>query len=163
MRLSLPETIDVVAFRAARVDDIDGLVSLFQHFFAESTLPSLRLRFDPARMRAWLENAIGTGRVPHIVALDSESGQVVGSIAYTLNHQYTDRPMAELDKFYVLREWRGSAIGHTLLSLAIQTAQGDGAAAFRAGISSGINGGQNLFAKFGFHETPHSILLVKEL
>jgi ribosomal protein S18 acetylase RimI-like enzyme len=101
--------------------------------------------------------------VTHIVAVDKETQKTVGSIAYALRQTYTEQPMAEMDKFYVLPEWRNSAIGHILLTMAMEIAKDEGAAVFRAGLSSGISSGQNLFRRHGFLETPHSILFVKEL
>ena len=164
MRLpTVSDTLAVTTFRLAGVSDIDRMVVLFQMFFAESVLPTYGLEYDPKAMHDWLEDAIETGRLPHIIAIDNETGAVVGSIAYALSRQYTSRPIAEMDKFYVLPSWRGSAIGNLLLTFAIDAAKGDGAAVLRAGVSSGLKASHNLFRKFGFVETPHSILFVKEL
>ena len=163
MRLPLTETLKLVEFRAARPADIDGLVELFRLFFADSDLPNYGLSFDPVRMRAWTSHAICGGRYPHIIATDNETRKIIGSIAYHVSQDYTDRPVAEMDKFYVLLEWRRSAIGRTLLTLAIDAAQSDGAAVFRVFVNSGIPGSVNIFRKFGFRETPHSLLLGKEL
>ena len=163
MRLPIPDTLEVITFRPAQSSDADSMVALFQRFFAESTLPSYGLRYDPRRMYEWLCRVLDNWDVTHIIAVDKETQKVVGSIAYALRQTYTEQPMAEMDKFYVLPEWRNSAIGHILLTMAMEIAKDEGAAIFRAGLSSGISSGQNLFRKHGFRETPHSILLVKEL
>ena len=163
MRLPVTDTLEVVTFRPARPADADGMVKLFEAFFGESVLPEYGLHFDGDRLRTWLVKVLDNWDVTHILAVITETGQVVGSIAYGLRQTYTDEPIAEMDKFYVLPAWRNSAIGHILLRMGLEVAKDDGAAVFRAGLSSGIASGQNLFRKFGFRETPHSTLFVKEL
>jgi L-amino acid N-acyltransferase YncA len=151
------------SYRLATVDDVAELAELFREFFHESDLPSFGLTFDIGRMHRWLLGVTEAGSVPHVVAIDKRTGLVVGAIAYRLMHNYTDRPIAQMDKFYVRRDHRRSAAGRTLLTLAIEMARDDGAALFQVFVNSGIAGSRNIFDRFGFRETPHSRLLGKEL
>jgi GNAT superfamily N-acetyltransferase len=162
MLLPSRETFELTDFRLAGREDIDGLIDLYQLFFADSDLPELGLAFNPDRVRPWLERVIGNGSSPHLIAVEKETGLIVGSLNYTLDHT-TDKPFANLDKFYVRRNWRLSAIGRMLLQLAMDVAKDDGAVAFRAGISSGIGYGKNLFLHFKFRETAGSVLLARRL
>jgi hypothetical protein len=50
-----------------------------------------------------------------------------------------------------------------LLKMAMDLAKGDGAIAFRAGLSSGIPGAAALFARMGFTTTPFSVLMARKL
>ena len=160
MHYSLAKTVETTAFRLARPEDLDGLVELFQCFFAETDLPSFGLRYDFANARQTVADDMR--RTVVLVAVDSESGRIVGSIGFAYNRSF-DKPVAEMGRFYVKQEWRRSAIGHTLLMLAIDTAKAEGAAVFRAFVNSGVSGGGNIFKRFGFRETPHSFLFGKEL
>ena len=163
MHHSRKDTFHQVEFRLATLADIDGLVELFHAFFSESTLPRLGLVYDPARMARWLEKVIGSGLQPHLIAIAKDSDEIVGSIDYVLDHSHTTAPNASLNRFYVRPHWRLSAIGRVLLDLMLEEAKADGAVAFRAGLSSGIQGARNLFVHAGFTPTPYSILLARKL
>jgi len=163
-RHDLRSTLDNVDFRWPTEHDIDGMLSLYWMFFTVSDLPDLGLSFDPQRMWTWVEKSVVTGKPAHIVAVDKGfHGQVIGLLDYVIDHRGTVEPWAFLDNFYVHRDWRMSGVARTLLTLALDAAQADGAVAFRAGISSGIGHGKNLFLKAGFRETAGSTLLARRL
>jgi GNAT superfamily N-acetyltransferase len=161
-RHDLQSTLDLVDFRSATTDDIEEIIELFQLFFDDSDLPSLGLRTDHRRARVWLANVLG-GSNPHILALTKDEKMPVGVLSYAIDDRGIAEPYAFLDKFYVRKEWRLSGVARVLLQLAMDSARDDGAVAFRAGISSGVGFGKNLFIKTGFHETAGSTLLARRL
>lgn len=155
-------TLELIDFRPAGVDEIDGLVDLHAAFFADSDLPELGLVFSRKKAREWLERVLFS-HTPHVVAIEKQGGRLVGSLSYSLDETFVEKPYAYLDKFYVDRAWRLSGIGRLLLEMAMEEAKAEGAIAFRAGISSGIGYGKNLFLKHGFRETAGSTLLARRL
>jgi len=154
---------DRIEFRIAGEEDIDNLLELLTQFFVESDYPNLGLTPDLERARQWLANAIKFGTPQHLVAIDEETGLLVGVLGYCIDHTATVEPFAYLDKFYVRTGWRTRRVGATLLLSALHLARSEGCAAFRAGLSSGIPGGDALFLKNGFTETPNSVLLARRL
>jgi len=163
-RHDLQSTLDLIDFRAAEnnLDDVEDIIELFQLFFDDSDLPSLGLRTDHAKARLWLDNVL-PNKNPHILAVTKEDGSPVGVLSYAIDDRGIAEPYAFLDKFYVRKEWRLSGVARVLLQLAMDSARDDGAVAFRAGISSGVGFGKNLFLKTGFHETAGSTLLARRL
>jgi GNAT superfamily N-acetyltransferase len=156
------QTMEAITVRVARLDDLDQLIGLYELFFEESDLPTLGLNYDPSRMRIWLVRSIRNGS-PHIVAVERATEKLVGVLCYAVDFGFTEQPYAYLDKFYVRREWRRSAVGRVLLACALELAKNDGAVAFRAGLSSGIAGADNVFRKLGFSPTKHSVLLARRI
>ena len=161
--LDARETLDHVTFRAGTVEDGDKLVGHYRAFFAFSDLPGLGLAFSDENMGQWVRRVISTGAAPHILALDRHAGGIVGSIDYFIDRNIAAQPFANLDKLFVLPEWRLSAIGRVLLSLAMQDAKAAGCVAFRAGLSAGASYSKNLFHRLGFDETPSSVLMARRL
>jgi GNAT superfamily N-acetyltransferase len=161
-RHNLQSTLDLVEFRLADLSDIGRVIELFQLFFDESDLPSLGLRTDHPKAREWLRRVLPL-RSPHIIAVEKDDWRPVGVLSYALDDRGITEPYAYLDKFYVRKEWRMSGVARVLLQLAMDSAREDGAIAFRAGISSGVGFGKNLFLKNGFHETAGSTLLARRL
>jgi L-amino acid N-acyltransferase YncA len=162
-RYDTRETLEAIDFQLARPDQIDRITDLYQHFFAESDLPEHGLVFSPSRMRLWVANGIVGGRIPHLVAIERDTGTIVGVLSYWIDQSFTTEPFASLEKFYVRKSWRFSAIGRTLLTLAQEAARTDGATVFRAGLSSGVAYSKNLFLRLGFTETLGSVLMVRKL
>lgn len=162
-RRDMQQTLETVTFELARPRHLEGLVELYARFFAESSYPALGLTFDRHRMIDWTGGCLLSQKVPHIIAIDQQTKVIVGTICYGLDWSCSTEPFAALDKFYVLPDWRASGIGRTLLTLALEAASADGAAAFRAGLSAGCGTAKNLFRKLGFEETPGSILLARRL
>jgi GNAT superfamily N-acetyltransferase len=161
-RHGLDATMELVTFRPAGLKDVAGLTGLYRLFFDESDLPTLGLVMSDARTHVWLEDVLAL-HTPHIIAVEKSTRTILGSISYVLDGRGLEKPAACLDKFYVRKEWRLSGIGRILLNLAVEAAVDEGAAAFRAGISSGIGYGKNLFLKLGFKETAGSVLLARRL
>jgi GNAT superfamily N-acetyltransferase len=161
-RHDLQSTLDLVDFRVADLSDIGRIMELFQLFFDESDLPSLGLRTDRDKAREWLRRVLPVTN-PHIIAVEKDSWVPVGVLSYAIDDRGLATPYAFLDKFYVRKEWRLSGVARVLLQLAMDSARDDGAVAFRAGISSGVGFGKNLFLKNGFHETAGSTLLARRL
>ena len=163
MLLTAQDTLDLVEFRPGTVDDVEGLVGLYEEFFHFSDLPNLGITFSRQNASEWARRVISTGVCPHIVAIDKTPPRsLVGSIGYMIDYSATE-PFASMDKFYVRVGWRLSAIGRVLLELATDAARADGAIAFRAGLSAGAPFSKNLFLKLGFAETPGSVLMARRL
>jgi L-amino acid N-acyltransferase YncA len=139
-----------VAFRSADVDDTPEIMGLYERFYAEAVYKDF-LEFDPQRARKTIAGEIAADIRPHILAtIDDE---IVGFIAYILDHSFSVRPCQVLMELYVVPEQRLSAIGRALVALAIQEGQVAGAGAFHAPIASGLRNAvslRNLFLKAGF-------------
>jgi GNAT superfamily N-acetyltransferase len=160
----LAQAVDAYEFRGAVPGDIPEIVDLYYDFFHESDLDKRGLKFDKSRMWAWVFRGIGSGNAPHLLAFEKGKGRLVGSICYTLDHNFTTQPFAQLDKFYVRRAWRRSPVGRILLTLVLEIARADGAACFNAGLSSGMRETvslRNMLLAMGFREVPNSTLLTR--
>lgn len=158
----LAQAVDAYEFRPAEPGDVDAIVDLYDDFFHESELPRRGLEYAPKRMWPWVFNGIVSGAIPHLLALEKASGRLVGSICYTMDHNFTERPFADLNKFYVRQRWRRSPVGRILLTLCLEIARADGAVLFNAGISSGMketDSFKNLLLKLGFEDTNSTLLI----
>lgn len=162
-RLTLRQTVDCTEYRVGGVADAKALTHLYEDFFAQSNWREMGLAFDHKRAELWLHNVLTRQSVPHVLALEKVTGRLVGSISYGLEHTGTDRSYAVLDKLFIRPEWWLTGVGRLLLAFALDLAQNDGAAAFRACLSSGIGRGKNLFKHCGFRESPGSILMERNL
>jgi GNAT superfamily N-acetyltransferase len=160
----MPEasTVDI-DYAIAEHEHVDQLFDLFNTFFEESQLPELGLEVDPEKARRWLARAIEVHRPEHVLAFDRETDLLVGALGYCVDDTAFVQPYAFLDKFYVRRGWRIKQIGSTLLRLAEDFAKSEGCIAFRAGLSSGIGTGKQLFIENGYSEIAGSTLLAKRL
>lgn len=161
---SLDSTLNLVDFRVAETRDIPNLVDIYRAFYEDSDLPGLGIVMSDTKTGECLRRVLYNVS-PHIVAVerDDDNSRILGVLSYAEDRRGWERPYAYLDMFYVRRDWRLSGIARVLLQLAIDDAKLGGAVAFRAGISSGIGSGKNLFLKFGFRETPGSTLLARRL
>lgn len=140
----------VIQLRLATVDDVDRLVTLFETFFAESSYPPA-IEYDRERAKHYLTAAIKSGHEPHIIA--PINGQIIGSISYVIDHQFSKQPFAVLGEVYALPEFRSSGLGRALVASAMDMAKHvDGATCMHIPITSGHKNVPtlvNLFKKFG--------------
>jgi L-amino acid N-acyltransferase YncA len=141
-----------VAFRFADADDVPDLVALYIRFYAEAVYKDF-LEFDPVRARDTILGGIVTDTRPHIIAeVDQE---IVGFLAYILDHTFSVKPCQVLMEFYVAPEHRRSAIGRALLAMAVQEGRAANAGAFHAPVASGMRAARtlfNMFDKAGFRQ-----------
>jgi L-amino acid N-acyltransferase YncA len=145
------KTLDEIDFGLAEVGDAEELCGLFGLFFAEAGYKHRGIKFSPDRAEAWLKRVIESGACPHIVA--RSAGDIIGTISYTLDDTFCEKPVAVLHTLYVVAGHRHSAIGSVLVSLALEMSTGDGACAFHAPLASGMAETAsliNLFRKAGF-------------
>jgi L-amino acid N-acyltransferase YncA len=134
-----------VTFRFADADDVPDVLALYIRFYDEAVYKDF-LEFDPARARDTILNGIVADTRPHIIAeVDQE---IVGFLAYILDHTFSVRPCQVLMEFYVAPEFRRSAIGRALLAMAIQEGKAAGAGAFHAPVASGMREARSLFNMF---------------
>ena len=141
-----------VAFRFADANDVPELILLYERFYEEAVYKDL-LEWDRARARATILNGIVTDTRPHIVA--QVDGDLVGFLAYVLDHTFSVKPCQVLMEFYVAPEHRRSAIGRALLGMAIQEGKNANAGAFHAPVASGMRAARslfNMFDKAGFNQ-----------
>jgi GNAT superfamily N-acetyltransferase len=148
---------DHAAFRFADPDDVPALLGLYTQFFEEAAYKDF-LEFDPARVRATILDGILADTRPHILAVTAggnDDGFVIGFIAYVFDHTFSVKPCQVLMEFYVVPEFRASAVGRVLLGLAILEGKEADAGAFHAPIASGMMEARtmfNLFNKAGFSQ-----------
>lgn len=134
-----------VSFRFADASDVPELLLRYEEFYEEAVYKDY-LDWDRARARETILNGIIADTRPHIVAQVEES--LVGFIAYILDHSFSVRPCQVLMEFYVIPEYRRSAIGRALLAMAVQEGKAADAGAFHAPVASGMNAARSLFNMF---------------
>lgn len=142
---------DTCTFDLATTEDVVALTYLFKEFFEESNYSDKGITYSPARSCDWLRKVITNGIFPHVVA--KVDGKVVGVVSWSMDHSFSEEPIAVLHTIYVTPPHRISAIGRTLVSLAMDIAREEGACAFSAPISSGIDASvslANMLRKAGF-------------
>jgi len=141
-----------VSFRFADANDVPELLLRYEMFYEEAVYKDF-LDWDRHRARETILNGIVTDDRPHIVAQIEDS--IVGFISYVLDHSFSTRPCQVLMEFYVVPEYRRSAIGRALLAMAIQEGKAADAGAFHAPIASGMRAARslfNMFDKAGFRQ-----------
>jgi L-amino acid N-acyltransferase YncA len=141
-----------VLFRFADVDDVPELLALYIRFYEEAVYKDF-LTFSPERSRDTILSGIVMDSRPHILAVIEQ--EIVGFIAYILDHTFSVRPCQVLMEFYVAPEQRRGAIGRALLAMAIQEGKTANAGAFHAPVASGMVEARsllNLFSKAGFSQ-----------
>lgn len=134
-----------VTFRFADVNDVPEVMRLYERFYAEAVYKDF-LEWDAARARETVLNGVLTDNRPHIIAVIDD--EIVGFLAYILDHSFSVRPCMVLMEFYVAPEYRRSAIGRALLSMAIQEGKAANAGAFHAPVASGLAAARSLFNMF---------------
>jgi len=134
-----------VAFRFADINDVPDVMELYERFYEEAVYKDY-LQWDAKRARSTILNGIRVDDRPHIVAVIDQA--LVGFIAYVLDHSFSVKPCQVLMEFYVVPEWRRSAIGRALLAMAIQEGKAADAGAFHAPIASGMAAARSLFNMF---------------
>jgi GNAT superfamily N-acetyltransferase len=148
-------------FRFADGDDIDELIPIYGRFYSEAVYKD-HLTLDPAKVRDTIETGILADIRPHILAIADD--HIVGFISYVFDRSFSVEPCQVLMELYVVPEYRRSALGRSLVGLAIMEGQRAGAGAFHAPVASGMVEAKtlfNLFSKAGF--TQFGYLLRKKL
>ena len=143
--------LDRYTFRLAVPGDEDGIVALWPEHWAEAHYPDRGIEPDEKRYRIWVKLTLEMGLHPRILALDGD--EIVGFFAYSLDRNFSVRPVAVMGTFFVRKAHRRSAVPAILLELGIDAARADGACAFHAPITSETLGSralENAFRKHGF-------------
>lgn len=141
-----------VSFRLATSDDAPELTAMYASFFGEAVYKDY-VEFDPVRAEDYLRRVIGAGLLPHITA--RIDGALVGSVSYSLDHNFSRHPIAVLGELFVVPRHRRSPLGRMLVSHAVELAKGDGATVFHAPVASGMREAKSLFnllTKGGFEQ-----------
>jgi L-amino acid N-acyltransferase YncA len=156
------ETLKDIEFRVASADDAPELAKLFETFFEEAHYQDRGIVYSLSKSEEWLRDVIGSGRVPHLVAV--KDGRIIGSTSYSLDSTFCEEPVAVMCTTYVLASYRRSAIGRVLIALVTDLAKNDGAAAFHAPIMSEMKEQAsfiNLFRHGGFE--PVGVIMGRRL
>ena len=138
-------------FRIATPADVDGMVALWPEHWAEAHYPDRGIEPDEPRYRKWMSEMLEYGLGVWIVALKDE--EIVGFFAYTLDHNFSVKPVAVMGTFFVAKAHRRSAVPAILFELGVSQAAEDGACAFHAPITSETQSSralENSFRKAGF-------------
>jgi L-amino acid N-acyltransferase YncA len=141
-----------VTFNFATANDVPELMALYERFYAEAVYKDF-LEWDAPRARETILGGIVADTRPHIIAIVDD--EIVGFLAYVLDHTFSVRPCQVLMEFYVAPEHRRGAIGRALLAMAVQEGQRADAGAFHAPVASGMSEARslfNLFDKAGFKQ-----------
>jgi L-amino acid N-acyltransferase YncA len=145
------DAVEKYEFRVATPEDVDGLVALWPEHWAEANYHSRGIEPDEDRYRDWLANKIEYGLGVFVMALLNDVP--IGFFAYTLDHNFSVKPVAVMGTFYVRKEHRRSAVPAMLFELGVDLAKADGACAFHAPITSeslASRSLENSFKKQGF-------------
>jgi L-amino acid N-acyltransferase YncA len=146
-------TLDRYTFRLATIDDVDGIVALWPEHWEEAHYKARGIEPDEPRYRQWTEDKIRYLDMVFLVAIERDSSRIVGFFAYSLDHNFSVKPVAVMGTFYVRKEHRRSAVPALLFDLAIEAMQEDGACALHAPIASeslSSRALENTFRKHGF-------------
>ena len=147
--------LDRYTFRIAAPGDEDGIVDLWPEHWTEAHYPDRGIEPDEHRYYDWVKRTLENGSHPRILAIDGNSlgAEVVGFFAYSLDRNFSVRPVAVMGTFFVRKAHRRSAVPAILLELGIDTARNDGACAFHAPITSETMSSralENSFKRLGF-------------
>jgi GNAT superfamily N-acetyltransferase len=145
------ETLDTYTFRVATMDDVDGVVALWPEHWAESHYKDRGIEPDEPRYRRWLHDQIEYGGGIFVIAVHDDA--VVGLFAYTLDHNFSVKPVAVMGSFFVRKAHRMTAVPALLMELGLQLARDDGACAFHAPLASeaqSVRALENSLLKNGF-------------
>jgi GNAT superfamily N-acetyltransferase len=140
-------------FRVAVEGDVDGIVALWPEHWAEAHYSDRGIVPDEPRYRDWVARKIECDAGVFLLAIDAGTGQPVGFFAYTLDHNFSEKPVAVMGSFFVRKTHRRSAVPALLLELGLDLAQSEGACAFHAPITSeslSSRSLENSFRKHGF-------------
>lgn len=144
--------LDRYTFRLAVPGDEYGIVALWPEHWAEAHYPDRGIEPDENRYYDWVKATIEAGVHPRILALDGD--KVVGFFAYSLDRNFSVRPVAVMGTFFVRKSHRRSAVPAILFELGIDAARNDGACAFHAPITSETMSSralENSFKRLGFN------------
>jgi L-amino acid N-acyltransferase YncA len=147
-------TMERYTFRVATVDDVDGIVALWPEHWEEAHYKDRGIEPDEIRYRGWMHDKIEFGQGVFLIAIEVDSQEIVGFFAYTLDHNFSKRPVAVMGTFFVGKAHRRTAVPALLMELGLQLAQQDGACAFHAPIASETRSAralENSFRKLGFN------------
>ena len=145
--------LDRYTFRVATPDDVEGIISLWPEHWEEAHYKDRGIEPDEARYRAWLTKRLTYGAGVWLLAIDEADNSVVGFFEYSLDHNFSFRPVAVMGTFFVAKAHRRSAVPTILFELALSEATEDGACAFHAPIASETQSAralENTFRKHGF-------------
>lgn len=110
-------------------------MALYRRFYEEAVYKDF-IEWDDERATNTIEDRVTRHLRPHIVA--EVEGQMVGFIAWELDHSFSKKPVAILYEFYVTPEHRKSAIGRFLWRLASWVMKDSGACAVHVPVASGM-------------------------
>jgi len=142
-----------INLRLATVDDVDAVTDIAMQILAESPTYLELFQPDPEATRKYLKVAIGSGAVPHILAMDGD--RLAGVVSYSIDHSFSDGKCAVMGELFAHKEYRGSPIGRALVSMLYDLAKDDGCVAVHIPIAGGheaVPTLKNLFRKFGAQE-----------
>jgi L-amino acid N-acyltransferase YncA len=146
------QTMNLYEFRVAEPEDVDGIVGLWPEHWAEAHYRDRGIEPDEERYRDWVSKKIEYDSGVFLLAL--RENHVVGFFAYTLDHNFSVKPVAVMGTFFVSRAHRRTAVPAVLFDLGIDLARADGACAFHAPITSETQSSralENSFRKQGFN------------
>lgn len=137
------------------------MLELYRLFYSEARYQDC-LEYDEDKVRDTIFAGIITDDRPHILAVVDES--IVGFISWWLDRTFSKQPCMVGLEFYVLPDFRGSAIGRGLLGLAITEGKRAGAGACHFPLASGMRELKtmvNMFQKAGFQ--PLGVVMRRKL
>jgi len=145
------EALDRYSFRVATPDDTPAIVALWPEHWAEAHYRDRGIIPDEDRYHKWIWTMLEYGGGTWLLALDD--GKAIGFFAYSLDHNFSEKPVAVMGSFFVSKAHRRSAVPAILFELGVQAARDDGACAFHAPIASETLSSralENSFTKAGF-------------
>jgi L-amino acid N-acyltransferase YncA len=145
------KTFEHYAFRVATPADVEGIIDLWPEHWEEAHYKDRGIEPDENRYREWMQAKLEYGNGVFLLALYREC--VIGFFAYTLDHNFSVRPVAVMGTFFVRQAHRRTAVPAILFELGLRMATEDGACAFHAPITSETLSSralENTFRKHGF-------------
>ena len=142
-----------VAFRLARVADVDLLLELMREYYEFD-----RLTFDGQAARSALRKILSDdsfGKIWLIRLSEMTIGYVVLTLGFSLTHGGRD---AFIDELYLRAEHRGQGIGRSALEFVEGVCRSLGAQALHLEVRRDNTNAQALYRRFGFEEHDHYLM-----
>jgi L-amino acid N-acyltransferase YncA len=145
------DTLERYQFRTATPEDVEGILDLWPEHWAEAHYRDRGIEPDEDRYREWLGKVLIYGLQTMLVC--SYDGEIVGFFAFSLDHNFSKKPVAVMGTFFVRKAHRRTAVVPILFELGVAAAKDEGACAFHAPITSETQSSralENMFKHQGF-------------
>jgi phosphinothricin acetyltransferase len=139
--------------RLATPADLPAVNAIYNHYVLNSTCTYQTVPSTEQERAEWF--AAHGPKHPVVVAVDEESGSVVGWGSLSKFHPRQAYENSVVDSIYIHHEWRGRGVGTLVLAELLRLAKDIGHHTVLGGADAAQAGSIALHAKFGFEKVSH--------